>query len=218
MAAAPLDPVRSGTTALLLALALGAPVQAYAAPGQPERGVFITQIADTSRVAVTQRNSDSLAQVDQDGADNDAELTQAGTAPHKAAITQSGEGNEASARQDGDGSTELVLAQEGNGNSALVIQREATDGMTTGAKVQQLGNRNKVSLTQDGSDNQAELSQVGDDNTMTAIQLNDGNRLQWAQNGDGLSDLQITQTGGAAMQITQSMTGAQFAPPPGSGN
>jgi hypothetical protein len=50
---------------------------------------------------------------------------------------------------------------------------------------------------------------------MTATQLDDGNRLAWSQIGDGLPDLQIVQTGGATLQITQSNAGAAFAPPPG---
>lgn len=212
MPAALLDPVRSGTTALLLALALAAPAQAA-----QERGVFITQIADNSRVTVIQRNSDSLAQITQDGSDNGVVLVQEGTAPHSARITQNGAGNAASARQEGDGSTGLALAQDGDDNSAILLQRETARGMKTGAAVQQTGNGNKLVLVQDGSDNQADLSQVGDDNTMTATQVGDGNRLQWAQNGDGLSDLMILQTGNAAMQITQSTVGAQFAPPPGTG-
>ena len=189
--AAPLDPGRSAATALLLARALAASAQAQAAP---ERGVFITQIADNSRVTVTQRKFDSVAQIMQNGA-----------------------GNEASARQDGDGWTGLVLAQEGDDNSAILLQRDIAGGMKTGAAVQQTGNGNQLELVQDGSDNQAELSQVGEDNTKTATQMGDGNRLLWAQNGDGLSDLQIQQTGNAALQITQNAAGAQFAPPPGTG-
>ena len=39
---------------------------------------------------------------------------------------------------------------------------------------------------------------------MTATQLGDGNRLEWTQNGSGLSDMTIVQTGGAAAIVTQS--------------
>jgi hypothetical protein len=80
--------------------------------------------------------------------------------------------------------------------------------------VLQQGNGNSIILVQDGSDNDALLNQVGDDNTMTATQLNSGNRLEWNQIGDGLSGAQVVQTGNGNIQITQSNSGAAFAPPP----
>ena len=187
------------------------------AQNTPERGVFVTQVGDSNRAIILQTNSESRARIAQDGNDNQLDLEQNGGAPHTAQIAQDGGNNIVNAEQGGDGSINLALAQEGDDNSAILLQRETVDGITTGAKVQQLGNGNRLSLVQDGSDNQAELSQVGDDNTMTATQLNAGNRLQWAQDGNGLSDLQIMQTGNSSIQITQSATGAQFAPPPGSG-
>lgn len=184
----------------------------------PERGVFVTQIGDAGRVTVTQTNSESRARIAQDGDDNTVELDQTGTAPHTAQIAQDGDGNSADVEQDGDGSTEIALAQEGNDNSAQVLQRETAAAGATAATIVQRGNGNRVILAQDGSDNLADLSQTGDDNLMTATQEGDGNRLAWSQDGTALSDLQIVQSGGQALQITQSSTGAQFAPPPGSGN
>ena len=38
---------------------------------------------------------------------------------------------------------------------------------------------------------------------MTATQLGAGNRLEWEQNGNGLPDMSITQTGGAVAFISQ---------------
>jgi len=46
---------------------------------------------------------------------------------------------------------------------------------------------------------------------MTATQLNSGNQLDWIQDGSGLSDLNITQSGGQEMQIVQSNTGISTA-------
>lgn len=181
----------------------------------PERGVFVTQIGDGSRATIVQQNSDSLARGVQDGNDNKLELAQNGAAVHRAQIAQDGDGNNVGAEQDGDGSAELTLVQGGNGNSAIVFQREASAAEQTGAEIFQSGNGNSIILAQDGSDNIALLEQAGDDNIMTASQLNSGNRLEWSQNGDGLADLQIEQTGGGNLQITQSITSAQFAPPPG---
>jgi Curlin associated repeat len=187
-----------------------------AAQTTPERGVFVTQIGDVSRVAIIQRNADSLAQVAQDGANNQVDLKQEGTAPHRAQIGQEGDDNAVDAAQDGDGSTDLAIAQDGNGNTVLVVQREDSAAAQTTATIIQRGNGNSIDLGQDGSDNQAQLTQNGDNNVMTASQLDSGNRLEWNQIGDGLSDLQIIQTGGSTMQVTQSNVGAAFAPPPSS--
>lgn len=187
------------------------------AQSEPTRGVFVTQIGDGSRVEVTQQNSDSLARIAQDGNDNQIDLNQNGSAPHRAQIGQNGDQNIIDAEQDGDGSADLTLAQDGDGNSALVLQREVSAAEQTSAAILQRGNGNRLILTQDGSDNSATLNQLGDDNIMTAAQEGSGNRLEWSQNGDGLSDLGITQIGGSNIQVTQSNTGAQFAPPPGSG-
>ncbi len=196
-------------------LALGAIVAPASAQTAPERGVFVTQIGDGSRANVAQQNSESFARIVQDGNDNEADLDQNGTAPHSAQIAQDGDDNRVGVTQEGDGSTALALAQEGNGNEAMVLQRENSVSEQSVASILQRGSGNSIVLVQDGSDNDASLTQLGDGNAMTATQLDSGNRLVWAQNGDGLSDLQIVQTGGANLQITQSNTGVQFSPPPG---
>jgi len=188
-----------------------------AAQSTPERGVFISQIGDAGRVDVTQQNADSLARIAQDGDGNQITLDQTGSAPHRAQIAQNGDGNLVAAQQDGDGTTDLALAQDGDQNTAVLFQNELSASAQTTAAVAQRGNGNTVVLAQDGSDNSARLDQVGNDNTMTATQLNNGNRLEWSQNGDGLADLGVVQTGNGNLQITQSTTDAQFAPPPGAG-
>ena len=199
----------------------GAVLAAIAAPASaqtaPTRGVFVTQIGDSSRADVTQQNANSLAQIVQDGDGNQIDLDQNGAAAHRAQIAQDGDGNVANADQDGDGAANLALAQEGNANTAILLQRELSALGETSAAVLQRGNGNSIILAQDGSDNSASLDQVGDDNTMTVTQQGSSNRLAWSQTGDGLSDLGIVQTGNGNLQITQSATGAQFAPPPGSG-
>ncbi|KPQ38506.1 MAG: curlin protein [Porphyrobacter sp. HL-46] len=188
----------------LAACALLATAAAAQAQGTPERGVFVTQIGDAPRAEITQRNADSLARVAQEGANNQLDLTQEGSAAHRAEIAQGGDDNTASAVQDGEGSTDLALAQEGNGNSAILFQREQSALAETSATILQRGNGNSIILAQDGSDNEALLTQEGDNNIMTASQIDSGNRLEWNQIGDDVADLQIIQSGGATMQVTQS--------------
>lgn len=195
----------------MAATMIAAPVLAQDAP---ERGVFVTQIGDGSRATITQTHAESLARVVQNGNDNQLDLAQNGTAPHRAQIAQDGDGNSVRAQQDGNGSADLTLVQEGNANVAVVSQREIATAEQTAGSILQRGNGNSAILTQNGSDNSAALEQLGDGNTMTATQNDSGNRLAWSQIGDGLADLQITQTGGGAMQITQSTSDAQFAPAP----
>lgn len=193
-------------------------------PGQPElepielpandkTGVFITQIGDTNRAQVTQNSGRSYAQVVQAGANNISVLGQGAAGTHYAAIAQSGDENTLDAAQDGSGQTVLLLAQQGDGNGTIIRQSDAGSSYSAAA-VQQSGNGNRIVLVQDGSDNQARLTQDGDDNELTATQLNNGNRLGWAQFGNGLSGVAVTQTGNGNLQITQSNTGAAFAPPP----
>lgn len=212
MAKSTLDLIRIG--AVLGAGLIAAPVLAQSVP---ERGVFITQIGDGSRATVSQQNSDSFARVVQDGNDNQIDLAQNGSAPHRAQIAQNGDDNRVGAQQDGDGSTDLALVQDGNRNTAAVLQREVSAAEQSSASILQRGNGNSVILAQNGSDNQALLEQLGDGNEMNVTQTDNGNRLEWSQNGDNLSNLGIVQSGGANMQITQSNTSVQFTPPPGSG-
>ncbi len=182
-------------------------------PAIDRTGVFITQIGDTNRAVVTQNSNRSYAQVVQAGANNVAILGQGANGTHYAAIAQAGDENTLDAAQDGTGQTVLLLAQRGDGNGAIIRQTDVGSNYSAAA-VQQSGNSNSIVLVQDGSDNQARLTQDGDDNEITATQLNNGNRLQWVQAGDGLSGVAVVQTGNGNLQITQSNTGAAFAPPP----
>lgn len=207
-----LDPLRRAACGTLLAAALAAaPALAQSAP---ERGVFVTQIGDGSRADISQQNADSFARVLQNGNNNETDLAQNGDAPHRAQIAQDGDGNRIAAEQDGEGAIDLSLAQDGDGNSAIVLQREMSATDQTSAAILQRGNGNTIILAQDGTNNSAELDQFGNDNSMTATQLNSGNRLAWSQSGNGLADLEVVQTGNGNLQITQSNTGAAFAPPP----
>lgn len=207
----------AGTNAALAQQSTQPDFEEIARPTDENGGVFVTQIGEGSEATIAQQNSDSFARVVQDGNDNRVDLAQKGPAPQIARIAQDGEGNRVDADQDGIGTADLGLAQEGGANTALVLQRENDAGAQSLAAILQRGTGNAVVLVQDGSDNRASLTQIGDGNAMTATQLDSGNRLEWNQSGDGLADLRITQTGGANLQITQSNTGAQFAPPPSPG-
>lgn len=200
----------------VLAVSIAAPAQAQdgggagfeeiEAPVADRSGVFVTQIGNTNRADVDQPDGQSFAQVVQDGADNAVDLAQRNSGNHYASIAQSGDANAILAAQEGAGETILLLGQEGNENSATISQTD--NGLAnSAAAILQSGNQNSIVLIQDGDDNQARLTQNGDGNAMTATQLDVGNRLEWVQNGSGLSDLQITQTGGANLQITQSNGG-----------
>lgn len=206
-----LDPIRRAVLGALATGLIAAPALAQSAP---ERGVFVTQIGDGSRADVTQQNPDSFARVVQDGNSNEVDLAQNGDAPHRAQIAQDGDGNIVGAEQEGDGSIDLSLAQEGDGNTAIVLQRELSATDQTSAAILQRGNGNSINLAQDGSDNIAKLDQLGNDNSMNATQLNSGNRLVWSQIGDGLQGAAIEQSGNGNIEITQSNSGAAFAPPP----
>lgn len=197
-------------------LAMVAALTPASAQTAPTRGVFVTQIGESSRADVSQQNSDSLARIVQDGDRNQTELDQTGDAAHRAQIAQAGDRNIVTAEQDGDGPADLTLVQEGDRNTADVQQREESATNQTAAAILQRGNGNSIILAQDGSDNDALLNQVGDNNIMTATQEGTGNRLEWTQIGDGLADMQVLQTGNGSMQITQSNVGAAFAPPPSS--
>lgn len=180
-----------------------------------DRGVFVSQIGSGNQADIRQANQTSFARVIQDGNANVTELAQSESGTHHATIAQSGDGNVVLSDQVGSGSSALLLAQEGEANSAVVMQRDDSTEQFSASAILQSGDSNQLILTQDGSDNQARLTQDGNANIMTATQLNSGNRLTWTQLGDGLSDLSITQEGGGALEVTQSNSGAAFAPPSG---
>ena len=92
------------------------------------------------------------------------------------------------------------MIQDGYNNLMTVDQK---GGYTTsGVEATQSGNYNEMTLTQDGENNMAKLTQEGSGNAMTAHQFGN-NQLTWAQIGNGLPNLIITQPAGTALLVTQ---------------
>jgi hypothetical protein len=179
-------------------------------PAVINHGAYIEQIGNMNVASVAQTAPRAYAAIRQDGDRNDAEVTQSGKGTAYVDASQTGDGNFARVQQSGDGQNVLFVSQAGIGNW-LSADQNAVGAIHNGAVLAQAGNNNDMMLAQDGSDNRAVLTQEGDDNSMTAAQLGDGNRLSWVQQGSNLSDLQITQTGGAApggqLSITQTNVG-----------
>lgn len=201
-------PIRSLAACVLAAGITASPLsaQTFTDIEVPEAGpenVFVEQIGSGNEANARQANTGQSAEVSQDGADNFVDLNQTDGGPHLARIAQDGDDNSVVVGQEGEGQVAALLTQTGDRNSASLFQR-GNGLLGTAAEIVQSGSDNSVVLVQDGSDNQARLIQSGDANTMTATQLDSGNRLEWVQNGTGLADLEITQTGGAVMQVTQS--------------
>ncbi|GMM93493.1 hypothetical protein [Qipengyuania sp. MTN3-11] len=176
-----------------------------AVPPQDSRGVFIAQVGATNRAEARQTGNNAYARIVQTGDGNGATVDQ-DNGNHYASIAQDGDGNTANVGQEGRGQAVLMLAQQGDNNRADVSQTEA-QAIYSAAAISQSGSNNLIGLVQDGSDNQARLVQNGDGNLMTATQLGNSNRLAWTQDGSGLSDMQVTQSGGQSMEIIQTNTG-----------
>ena len=186
----------------------GAPAPSFEAVQLPEEtasGVFVDQIGSGNSATARQVGGSSYARTVQRGDDNRAEVAQR-NGPHYAAVAQDGDRNSADVEQSGEGRAILILSQQGINNGASVFQSE-TGTSYSAAAISQTGEANSLMLVQDGEDNQARLSQDGSGNAMTATQLGASNRLEWAQNGDGLSDLAIEQTGGSTMYVLQTNGG-----------
>lgn len=175
-------------------------------PAVSGRGAFVEQVGDGNIADVRQTAPNAYAKVVQTGDSNDADVSQTGGGTAYASVSQNGDSNFARTAQTGNGQNVLYLTQNGQGNWAWSNQM-AAGAIHNGARLTQNGNSNDMALFQDGADNRAVLTQQGDDNGMTATQNGDGNRLIWTQQGSNLSDLQITQTGGAAkggqLMVTQ---------------
>lgn len=209
--------IRTAAIALTLGMALAAsvPTPGFATspvpdpievPESGEAGVFITQIGSGNVAEARQAGNRSRAQIVQDGDANRADVDQRDSGEHHVTLVQSGDENRADILQQGLGRSVLLLAQEGTLNRATIVQGETGDTVSAAA-ISQSGSGNTLILAQNGSDNQARLMQRGEENVMTATQLGNSNRLVWEQDGTGLSDLQITQDGGAVMQVTQTNLG-----------
>ena len=167
-----------------------------AMPAVSGRGAYIAQIGDSNVATIRQIAPNAYARVVQDGNHNESDVTQSGSGSAYASALQDGEQNFNRIQQAGPGQNVVYLTQSGNGNWAWSNQ-DAAGAIHNGARMTQTGNDNDMMLVQEGSDNRALLSQTGDGNGMTAVQTGDGNRLIWTQEGSNLTDLQITQTGGA---------------------
>ncbi|HCS18376.1 hypothetical protein D0Y83_09295 [Qipengyuania flava] len=174
-------------------------------PQDAGSGVFIDQIGLDNLASSEQENSRGYARVVQQGDENTVDILQR-NGPHYAVVAQDGDRNSADVEQSGEGRAILILSQQGINNGASVFQSE-TGTSYSAAAISQTGEANSLMLVQDGEDNQARLSQDGSGNAMTATQLGASNRLEWAQNGDGLSDLAIEQTGGSTMYVLQTNGG-----------
>jgi hypothetical protein len=187
------------------------PPISIAMPAVVDRGVFITQIGDSNIASVVQTAPNAYANIAQDGNSNDADVGQSGSGTAYVEATQNGDGNFARIQQSGSGQNVVYTTQTGNGNW-LWSNQLALGAIHNGAIMTQTGDDNDMELYQGGSDNLAILDQEGDGNGMTAAQLGDGNRLAWTQQGENLSDLQITQTGGSQqggqLMITQTGVGS----------
>jgi len=172
-------------------------------PSVTDRGVYIAQVGDANRASVSQTAARAEARVEQSGARNVAAVTQRGTAIAYANLLQSGVLNDAAVTQGGSGGGNIArVSQRGTGNVVGATQN-AMAGAENGAVLSQIGSSNTMSLAQNGADNQAVLTQDGSGNAMSVSQDGVANRLVWTQQGDHLANLTVAQTGGQAMQITQ---------------
>lgn len=168
-------------------------------PSVNGRGAYIDQIGSGSKATIVQTAPNAYAKVTQvGGPGNEADISQRGTGTAYAVVSQNGSTQFARAEQSGAGQNALWLTQSGSNNWIWSRQDALTTGPFNGAVLSQAGNNNDMQLTQSGSDNRAALAQSGDGNGMTVTQNGAGNRLNWTQTGNGLSDLQIVQSGGAA--------------------
>lgn len=163
-------------------------------------GAFITQIGEDNAAAIAQSRNTQYARIDQDGSRNTASAAQIGGGAHYALVGQTGADNLATLIQSGAGAQVAYLTQDGASNLMTVTQNGGL--LTSGVEALQMGDRNTMSLTQNGENNMARLTQNGTDSAMTAVQ-NGNNQLTWTQTGTGLSDLEITQPEGQALQVTQ---------------
>jgi len=179
-----------------------AQTQANAPNTGPFDGVFVEQIGSGNDAAFSQSTIEQNAEVTQDGDENVVDVTQTGDGDHFVGIDQTGDSNIATVTQSGVAQNVAILTQTGSANTAILSQND-TGLIGSGAGITQNGSGNLATLVQDGSGNQAILAQNGDNNTQTATQLGDGNSLEWTQNGNGLPDMAIIQTGGAAAIVTQ---------------
>lgn len=169
---------------------------------------FVTQIGDANDASISQSSSHQFARVLQNGDNGTVRVDQQGEGIAYLEVDQAGLLNSFVVRQTAEfGGGNIVMAEQDGENNAILLDQFAAAGNLNGAVLTQQGMGNQMELNQAGSDNRAELVQTGDNNAMTATQNGSANQLRWVQDGNGLSDLQIVQSGNQAISITQSNGG-----------
>lgn len=178
-------------------------------PSPLRSSAFINQIGDANSASISQTSTNQFARIAQSGDNGSANVQQRGDGTAHLEVDQGGLLNSIVVKQDAatGGGNVAVAAQNGE-NNAILLDQSATSGTVNGAILAQQGTGNQMNLSQNGSDNRAELVQLGDNNAMTATQNGTANQLRWVQDGNGLSDLQIVQSGSQMMSITQTNGGS----------
>ncbi|GBF58183.1 hypothetical protein PbB2_01855 [Candidatus Phycosocius bacilliformis] len=179
---------------LMLGLGLSAPAAA-------QSGAYISQIGAANRASISQDGGaiSGLAKVEQDGERNVADIFQTDAA-HQTRVDQTGSLNEVLAIQRGGQSHVGVMTQEGSGNHISLAQISAV--ATQSAAITQLGDGNKVTLSQDGTANSATLTQIGNNNLMSLAQTG-GGVISWKQEGNNLAPIEMVIGGGQILFLTQ---------------
>ncbi|MDM7956366.1 hypothetical protein [Blastomonas sp.] len=180
-----------------------------ARPAPLRTSAYITQVGDQNRANISQNASQQFARVAQDGDGHAANAQQMGEGIAYLEVDQAGLLNSIVVKQDAaQGGSNIAAVEQFGEDNVILLDQTATAGSPNGAVLAQNGAGNQMNLQQAGSDNRAELIQLGDNNAMTATQNGSDNQLRWVQNGNGLSDLQIVQSGSQAISITQSNGGS----------
>lgn len=204
----PSGPCDGQTTGSCNARALTQPID-VSRPAPLRTSAYITQVGDQNQASITQNAGQQFASIAQNGERNSATAQQMGDGAAYLEVDQGGLLNSIVVAQDAaPGGTNVALVEQFGENNVILLDQTATAGSANGAVLAQNGSDNHMKLQQSGSDNRAELVQLGDNNTMTATQNGSDNQLQWVQQGNGLSDLQIVQSGNQAMLIVQSNGGS----------
>ena len=173
----------------------------------------IQQIGNSNELNLTQDNTNTFAEIDQLGDANVAQIFQRsrlfrgpGNVASSIELTQDGDGNRANIRQDaeaGDGGAQtniLSALQYGNDNYLNVDQNRDIGPGYNKAYVEQYGDENTASVTQDGESNSvlvrqgeyggsynsvADFTQTGDGNYFETKQVRSyGNTVSGTQEGD----------------------------------
>lgn len=180
-----------------------------ARPNPVRTSAFVTQVGDENRASISQSASNQFADIAQDGEANMARVGQTGSGFAYLELDQTGLLNSAVVVQDAEvGGSNIALIEQNGENNAILLDQSATTGGMNGTILAQHGSGNQMQVQQTGSENRAELIQTGDNNAMTATQNGTANQLRWVQDGNGLSDLQIVQSGNQAISIVQSNGGS----------